>query len=93
MSTWTIKAVALQNISTGIERHKTWDDSACPDAQQGGGGGDEEEEQGNSRCAKMDCHLDDTNFQLLGFFKHRSYDDWMEQLFKHEGVCVWREEE
>ncbi|KAG7357356.1 hypothetical protein IV203_002044 [Nitzschia inconspicua] len=59
---------------------ETWDDSAC--------------QYGNSdRCAKMDCHLDDTSFRLLGFFKHRSYDDWMEQLFKHEGMCVWTEEE
>jgi hypothetical protein len=55
-----------------------WDDSACSYA-----------ENGNSRCKKMDCHLDSTDFSLLGFFKHRSYDDWMEQLFKHEGVCVW----
>ena len=41
----------------------------------------------------MDCHLDDTSFAVLGFFKHRSYDDWMEQLFKHEGMCVWSDEE
>ena len=47
----------------------------------------------NSRCAKMDCHLENTEFSVLGFFKHRSYDDWMEQLFKHEGICVWTDEE
>lgn len=41
----------------------------------------------------MDCHLEDTHFSLLGFFKHRSYDDWMGQLFKHEGMCVWSDEE
>lgn len=41
----------------------------------------------------MDCHLEDTHFSLLGFFKHRSYDDWMEQLFKHEGMCVWSDEQ
>lgn len=34
----------------------------------------------NSRCAKMDCHLEDTHWSLLGLFKHRSYDDWMEQV-------------
>lgn len=39
----------------------------------------------------MDCHLEGTNFSLLGLFKHRSYDDWMEQLFKHEGFCVWNQ--
>ena len=41
----------------------------------------------------MDCHLEDTHFSLLGFFKHKSYDDWMEQLFKHEGMCIWTDEE
>jgi hypothetical protein len=41
----------------------------------------------------MDCHLENTHFSLLGFFKHKSYDDWMEQLFKHEGICVWTDEE
>ena len=46
-----------------------------------------------SRCAKMDCHLDDTHWSLLGLFKHKSMDDWMEQLFKHEGACVWTDEE
>jgi hypothetical protein len=47
----------------------------------------------NARCAKMDCHLSDTHWSLLGFFKHKDYDDWMEQLFKHEGICVWTDEE
>jgi hypothetical protein len=64
---------------------QSWNDTACYYAD--GGNGD------ISRCAKMDCHLDDTNFSVLGFFKHRNYDDWMEQLFKHEGMCVWTEEE
>lgn len=48
---------------------------------------------GDGRCAKMDCHLQDTHWSLLGLFKHQSLDDWMEQLFKHEGVCVWTENE
>lgn len=65
----------------------SWDDTACQYAE-GAGDGD-----GSSRCAKMDCHLENTHFSLLGFFKHRSYDDWMEQLFKHEGMCVWSDEE
>jgi len=59
---------------------KKWDDSAC-------------KYTGSERCAKMDCHLESTHFSLLGFFKHKSYDDWMEQLFKHEGMCVWTDEE
>jgi hypothetical protein len=59
---------------------KQWDTSSCVNS-------------GTSRCAKMDCHLENTHFSLLGFFKHKSYDDWMEQLFKHEGICVWTDEE
>lgn len=51
------------------------------------------EVHGNGRCAKMDCHLQDTSMVLLGFFKNAGYDDWFEQLFKHEGVCVWKEDE
>ena len=59
-----------------------WDKTPCKYA-----------ENGVTRCAKMDCHLDDTHFALLGFFKHSGYDDYMEQLFKHEGACVWSTEE
>merc|ERR1719217_227453 len=40
----------------------------------------------------MDCHEEDTSFAIIGFFKHESIDDWFEQLFKHEGMCVWDEE-
>lgn len=41
-------------------------------------------------CREMDCHLSSTEFGLLGFFKHRKImDGWCEQLFKHEGYCVW----
>ena len=47
-----------------------WDATACNYA-----------EGGSSRCAKMDCHLETTHFSVLGFFKHKNYDDWMEQLF------------
>lgn len=41
----------------------------------------------------MDCHLKNTNFKLLGFFKEPNYHSWMEQLFKHEGICVWTKQE
>jgi hypothetical protein len=47
----------------------------------------------NSRCAKMDCHEADTHWSLLGMFKHNSLEDWMGQLFKHEGMCVWSDTE
>jgi hypothetical protein len=43
----------------------------------------------SGRCERMDCHLPDTNFQLLGYFKEPNFAMWMEQLFKHEGFCVW----
>ena len=41
------------------------------------------------RCVKMDCHLPNTHYKLLGIFKEPHYDEWMEQLFKHQGDCVW----
>jgi hypothetical protein len=41
----------------------------------------------------MDCHLKDSNFKLLGFFKEPNYHEWMEQLFKHQGVCLWTDQE
>jgi hypothetical protein len=43
--------------------------------------------------AKMDCHSSDTQtWQLVGVFKVDKLnqgDSWMEQLFKHAGVCYW----
>ena len=74
---------------------QSWNDTACYYAEGGSGDNndDADGDDGKSRCAKMDCHLENTNFSVLGFFKHRNYDDWMEQLFKHEGMCVWNEEE
>jgi hypothetical protein len=58
---------------------QSWDKTSCV-AQSG-------------RCAKMDCHLQDTHWELLGFFKEPNYHEWMEQLFKHQGVCLWTDEE
>lgn len=57
-------------------QHQAWDQTACAYTQ-------------SERCAKVDCHEESTKYRLLGFFKHASYDDWFEQLFKHEGFCVW----
>ena len=57
-----------------------WDASSCTHKYTG-------------RCAKYDCHLKDSNFKLLGIFKEPNYHSWMEQLYKHEGVCVWSEDE
>jgi hypothetical protein len=53
----------------------TWDTSTC---------------QTTSRCAKMDCHASRSNFELIGVFKEADgLTDWAEQLFKHEGYCIW----
>jgi hypothetical protein len=41
----------------------------------------------------MNCHEPNTNFKLLGYFKAPQYAEWFEQLFKHEGNCVWEDEE
>lgn len=54
-----------------------WDDSFCV----------------TSRCVKMDCHLPNTHYSLLGFFKEPQYDNWMDQLFSIEGDCVWNDQE
>lgn len=59
-------------------RSGLWSDKACVEG---------------SRCVKMDCHMSNTHFSLLGFFKEPNYDEWMEQLFKHEGDCVWTDDE
>lgn len=47
---------------------------------------------GGSCRTKMDCHEAGTDWKLLGVFKIDNISEgngWMEQLFKHEGVCVW----
>jgi hypothetical protein len=45
----------------------------------------------------MDCHLNNsTTWKLMGVFKEASYfgnDAFFEQLFKHEGVCVWNDDD
>lgn len=63
---------------------QTWDDTAC-------------EIHGNGRCAKMDCHLHNTTtWTLMGVFKEASFfgdNALFEQLFKHEGVCIWNNDD
>lgn len=42
----------------------------------------------------MDCHITDTKtWKLLGYFKEPNYHEWMEQLFKHSGYCLWNNTE
>ena len=39
----------------------------------------------------MDCHVanPETNWQLLGIFKQADWQDWLDQLFQHQGYCLW----
>jgi len=61
---------------------ESWDYSAC-------------EIHGNGRCAPMDCHLQNTStWTLMGVYKEAEYfgnDAFFEQLFKHEGYCLWND--
>ena len=45
----------------------------------------------------MDCHeTNSSTWTLMGVFKEASYfgnDAFFEQLFKHEGVCVWNDDD
>lgn len=42
----------------------------------------------------MDCHLPNTHFRLVGVFvETEGMYDWAEQLFKHEGYCVWNDDD
>ena len=59
-----------------------WDDSTC--SRYGGW----------KRCARLDCHEPSTGFELVGVFKESDgMYDWTEQLFKHEGMCIWNDDE
>jgi hypothetical protein len=51
-----------------------WDDSTCQ----------------SGRCVRMNCHEERTHFELVGVFKETDgLYDWAEQLFKHQGYCLW----
>jgi len=73
----------------GIEEYQfydlatdTWDDSTCYANGR------------NARCAPMDCHAPNTDMELVGVFKETDgMYDWTEQLFKHEGMCIWNDDD
>lgn len=68
-----------------------WDTSACKTT---GTGINADGTIDETKCKKMDCHLpNNSNWQLLGYFKEVGYMDWFEQLFKHEGYCIWQKGE
>eukprot|EP00578_Thalassiosira_sp_NH16_P007863 CAMPEP_0181121968 /NCGR_PEP_ID=MMETSP1071-20121207/25042_1 /TAXON_ID=35127 /ORGANISM="Thalassiosira sp., Strain NH16" /LENGTH=498 /DNA_ID=CAMNT_0023206865 /DNA_START=101 /DNA_END=1598 /DNA_ORIENTATION=- len=63
------------------------------DDEDGGGGGEWDDSTcvGN-RCSKMDCHEHGSSWKLMGVYKETvSFDDdnFYEQLFKHQGYCLW----
>lgn len=48
----------------------------------------------NKRCARMDCQEPDTHYELIGVFKETDGLEWFtEQLFKHQGYCLWGSQE
>lgn len=57
---------------------KEWDTSTCK----------------TQRCARLDCHEPKSHFNLIGVFKETDgMVDWAEQLFKHEGICAWNDDD
>lgn len=61
------------------DRHSNrWDTSGCKDGE---------------RCVAMDCHLPDSHFSLLAFFKEPQYDEFFEQLLQYQGDCLWTDDE
>ena len=77
----------------GIEEYQfydlatdAWDDSTC----YANGG----RSSSKARCAPMDCHAPNTDMELVGVFKETDgMYDWTEQLFKHEGMCIWNDDD
>jgi hypothetical protein len=63
-------------------KNGTYDDSTCLASGT------------SHRCVKLDCHESHTHFQLVGIFKEtEGMYDWTEQLFKHQGYCIWQGDE
>jgi hypothetical protein len=73
----------------GLSEYKMYD----PHAGQWDSSGCEADDDDENRCVKMDCHLEGTEFELLGMFMEPSLENWFGQLFKHEGYCIWTGDE
>jgi len=44
-------------------------------------------------CTPLNCHEADTEWELLGVFVEADgLEDFTEQLFKHQGVCLWADD-
>lgn len=74
----TIEEYKFYDILTG-----EWDNSTCLASGT------------KRRCVNLNCHEPHTkNFKLVGVFKETNgLYDWFEQLFKHEGTCIWNDED
>jgi hypothetical protein len=76
------KGNAIEEYQFYDIKNGTYDDSACLASGT------------SHRCVRMDCHESHTHFQLVGVFKETDgMYDWTEQLFKHEGYCIWMGDE
>lgn len=72
-----IKEYSFYDIATG-----EYDDAACQASGK------------RHQCARMDCHEPHTHVKLVGVFKEtEGMYDWTEKLFKHEGICVWNDDD
>ncbi|KAL3781438.1 hypothetical protein HJC23_001001 [Cyclotella cryptica] len=61
----------------------TWDTSTCHPQTNG-------LYFPGSRCRRLDCHEAGTELELVGVFKETDgLYDFTEQLFKHQGYCLW----
>ena len=72
----------IEEYSFFDKQTEAWNDSACKASGK------------RHRCARLDCHEPGTHMKLVGVFKETDgMFDWTEQLFKHEGVCIWNDED
>jgi hypothetical protein len=88
MALWAAYA-DLGYEGNGLSEYEMYD----PHAGEWDASGCELDGDDSNRCVQMDCHLTGTEFELLGIFKEPETNEWFEQLFKHEGICIWTEDE
>lgn len=73
----TIEEYKFYDIPTG-----EWDNSTCLASGT------------KHRCVNLNCHEPHSKyFALVGvYMETNGLYDWFEQLFKHEGMCIWNDE-
>lgn len=74
----TIEEYKFYDINTG-----EWNNSTCLASGE------------KHRCVNLNCHEPHSKyFTLVGVYKETNgLYDWFEQLFKHEGMCIWNDED